>query len=54
MVKVEPVGDKVLGCCLGIFDLAGGNGPPEYVGNGGVPPLLWVIRGQNGTQSWDL
>ena len=25
-----------LGCCLGIFDLAGGNGPLEYVGNGGL------------------
>ena len=24
--------DRVWGCCFGIFDLAGGNGPSEYVG----------------------
>ena len=40
---------------LGIFGLAGGNGPREYVGTGGglsgVPPLLWVIRGLNGARS---
>ena len=28
------VGGKVWACGLGIFDLAGGNRPPEYVGNG--------------------
>ena len=27
-------GRESLGCGLGIFDLAGGNRPPEYVGNG--------------------
>ena len=26
------MGGKVWGCCLGIFDLAGGNGSPVYVG----------------------
>ena len=54
--KIKPVGVKVWGCCLGIFDLAGGNGPREYVGKG---VFLCPIRCtpvalgyKNGTPSW--
>ena len=32
----SPMGEKVWGCGLRIFDLVGGNGPPGYVGKGGL------------------
>ena len=52
---MQYVGEKVLGCGLGVFNLVKCNGPCQHIGLGiprwdflGVLPRLWILRGQKG------
>ena len=45
------MGEEIWGICLGLTPWVCRQGKPVY-GLRGIPPLLWVIRDQNGAWSW--